>query len=149
MKKGYFHSVLVPLVLIPIGGFFALGICYLLYLFIYNFVEFRFFPNNPTEVPADIIRRAYALTLVIIYLALLRIKMADIIKAILLVGPMGIFVTTTILTFYEKPALVIGVTVVIVALSIFFVYKYKKPWFYYYAIMATILASIALAWPEA
>jgi hypothetical protein len=75
--------------------------------------------------------------------------MADIIKATLLVGPMGIIITTAILTFYEIPALAIAVTVVLVAVSIFFVYKYKKPWFYYYAIIATILASIALAWPEA
>ena len=149
MKKGYFHSVLVPLVLIPIGGLLALGICYLLYLFFYYFVELRFFPNSPTAVPADIIRRTYAVVLVINYLALLRIKMADIIKATLLVGPMGMVITIAILTFYEIPALAIAVTVVLVAVSIFFVYKYKKPWFYYYAIIATILASIALTWPEA
>ena len=149
MKKGYFHSVLLPLVIIPVGGLLTLGICYLLYLFIYNFVEFLFFSSNPTSVPADTLRRAYALALLILYLAVLRTKISDIIKATTLVGPLGIFVTTTILAFYEKPALAMAVTLVIVAVSTFLLYRDKKPWVYYYAIATTVLASIALAWPEA
>jgi len=82
-------------------------------------------------------------------LALLRTKISDIIKATILVGPMGIFVTTAILAFYEKPALAMAVTLVIVAVSTFLLYRYKRPWVYYYAIAITVLASIALAWSEA
>jgi hypothetical protein len=82
-------------------------------------------------------------------LALLRTQISDIIKSTILVGPMGIFFTTTILAFYEKPAWAIAVIVVIVAVSTLLLYRYKKPWIYYYAIATTVLASIALAWPEA
>jgi hypothetical protein len=149
MKKDYFHSTLLPLVIIPAGGLLILGTCYLFYLFIYNFVEFWFFPTNPTAVPADMIRRVYALALLIFYLALLRTKISDIIQSTVLVGPIGIFFTTTILAFYEKPVMAIAVTVVIVAVGIFLLYKYKKPWIYYYAFMTTLLTSIVLAWPEA
>jgi hypothetical protein len=148
MKKDYFYSTLLPLVIIPVGGLLVLGACYLFYLFIYNFVEFRFFPTNPTSVPAGIMRRAYALVLLVLYLALFRAKISDIIKSTILVGPMSIFVTTTILAFYEKPVGAIAATVVIVAVSTFLLYRYKKPWIYYYAIAITVPASIALAWPE-
>ena len=148
MKKSYFHSVLLPLVIIPVGGLLILGICYLFYLFIYNFVEFLFFPTNPTSFPADTVRRVYALALLILYLALLCTKIPDIIKATILVGPMGIFVTTTILAFYEKPFLAMAATLVVLAVSTFLLYRYKKPWIYYYAIATATVASIALAWPE-
>ena len=149
MKKDYFRSVLLPLVIIPVGGLLTLGICYLLYLFIYNSVEFRFFPTDPTSVPAGAMRRAYALVLLVLYLALLRTKISDLLKATILVGPMGIFVTTAILAFYEKPAFAIAAIVVIVAVCIFLLYRYRKPWIYYYAVAAMVLAAIALAWPEA
>ena len=149
MKKDYSRSVLLPLVIIPVGGLLTLGICYLLYLFIYSSVEFRFFATDPTSVPADAMRRAYALVLLVLYLALLCTKISDLLKATILVGPMGIFVTTAILALYEKPALAIAAIVVIVAICIFLLYRYKKPWIYYYAVAATVLAAIALAWPEA
>jgi hypothetical protein len=149
MKKGGVHSTLLPLVIIPVGGLLILGTCYLFYLFIFNFVEFHFFPTNPTSVPADNIRRAYALVLLVLYFPLLRTRISDIIKATIFVGPMGILFTTAILAFYEKPARTIAVTVAIVTVCILLLYRYKKPWFYYYAIATTILASIALAWPEA
>ncbi len=149
MKKDHSRSTLLPLIIIPVGGLLVLGTCYLFYLFTYNFVESRFFPTNPTLVPAGIMRRAYALVLLVLYLALLRTKISDIIKSTIFVGPMGIFFTTATLTFYEKPAWAIAVTVVIVAVSTLLLYRYKKPWIYYYAIAITVLASIALAWPKA
>ena len=149
MKKDYFHSTVLPLVIIPVGGLLVLGTCYLFYLFIYYFVEFQFFSTNPTSIPADNMRRAYALVLLVLYFSLLRTKISDIIKSTILVGPMGIFFTTTILAFYEKPDWAIAVTVVIVAVSTLLLYRYKKPWIFYYAIATTVLASIGLAWPEA
>lgn len=148
MKKDHSHSTLLPLVIIPAGGLLVLGICYLFYLFTYNFVESRFFPTQPTLVPADIMRRTYALVLLVLYLALLRTKISDIIKSTVLVGPMGIFFTTAILIFYEKPDWAIAIIVIIVVVSALLLYRYKKPWIYYYAITITVLASIALAWPK-
>lgn len=148
MKKSNFHSVFLPLVVIPIGGLLTLGLYYFFYMLIYNFVEFHFFPNNPTSVPADILRRAYALALLVFYLVLLRTMISDIIKAIFLVGTMGIFTTTAILAFYETQALAIVTVVVIIAVSTCLLYRYRKSWFYYYAFAITVLASIALALPE-
>ena len=149
MKNNKLKSTLLPLVIIPFGGLLALGVCYLFYLLLYNFVEIQFFRTNPTSVPADFMRRTYALILIVLYLVLLRTKISDIIKATILAGPMGIFFTTLILTFYEKPLGAIAATVAFVAVSAYLLKKYKKPWVYYYAIAITVLVSIALAWPKA
>ena len=94
-------------------------------------------------------RRAYSLARLVPYFALLRTEIPDIIKAAILVGPMGIFVTTAILAFYEEAAWAIAVTVVTVAVSTLLLYRYEKPWIYHCSAATTVLASIALAWPEA
>ncbi|MDX9953257.1 MAG: hypothetical protein RBT75_04140 [Anaerolineae bacterium] len=147
-KNSYFRSTLLPLVIIPVGGLVTLGLCYLLYLFIYNFVEIQFFPTDPTSVPAATIRRVYTLALLVLYWALLRTKIPDLLKATILIGPLAMFITTAILSFYEKPVAAMAAVVIIVAVCIFLLYRYKQPWLYYYAVAVTVLTAIALAWPK-
>ena len=149
MKKEGFRSTLLPLLVVTTGGILALGICYLLFLLINNLGESMFFSTNIQSAPVFIIRRVFAVVLLVLYIALLRTKVSELVKATILVGPLGFLTTTAILTFYQKPAWAIVVTVVIAAISAFLVNKSKKPWFYYYAIAITILVSILLAWPRA
>lgn len=149
MKKEGFRSTLLPLLVVSTGGILALGICYLLFLLINNLGESMFFSTNIQSAPVFIIRRVFAVVLLVLYIALLRTKVSELVKATILVGPLGFLTTTAILTFYQKPAWAIVVTVVIAAISAFLVNKSKKPWFYYYAIAITILVSILLAWPRA
>ena len=149
MKKEGFRSTLLPLLVVTTGGILALGICYLLFLLINNLGESMFFSTNIQSAPVYIIRRVFAVVLLVLYIALLRTKVSELVKATILVGPLGFLTTTAILTFYQKPAWAIVVTVVIAAISAFLVFKSKKPWFYYYAIAITVLVSIALAWPRA
>ena len=148
MKNERFRSTFLPLLIIPIGGLLALGICYLIFLLINNLGESLFFSTNPTEMPVFIVRRVYAMLLMILYLVLFRTKISDTLKAAILVGPLGFLTTTAILTYYEKPAWSFAVTAVITAISIFLLYIKKKPWFYYYAVAITILVSVLLAWPR-
>ena len=149
MKKEGFRSTLLPLLVVTTGGILALGICYLLFLLINNLGESMFFSTNIQSAPVFIIRRVFAVVLLVLYIALLRTKVSELVKATILVGPLGFLTTTAILTFYQKPAWAIAVTVIIAAISAFLVFKSKKPWFYYYAVAITVLVSIALAWPRA
>ncbi len=149
MKKDSLKSILVPLIVVPIGGLVILAACYLLYGVIYNLVETAFFPQNPTLVPAGIIRNSYVVTLLALYLALLRTKVSGLLKATILIGPVTMLIIAAILVFYEQPALAIAATVVIAAITIYLLYRYKKPWHYYYATAITVLAGIAYAWPRA
>lgn len=149
MKREGFHSILLPLVIIPAGGLLALGICYLLFLLINNLGGTLFFSTTPTAMPVFIIRRVYALLLLVLYLVLFRTKISDLLKATILVGPLGFLTTTAILTIYQKPAWATAVTVVIATVSAFRLYISKKPGSFYYAIVFTVLVSILLAWPTA
>lgn len=149
MKKEGFSSTLLPLLIIPAGGLLSLGVCYLLFLLINNLGRSLLFLTAPTSMPVFIIRRVYAVVVLVFYLVLFRTKISDILKSTILVGPLGFLLTTAILTFYQKPAWAIAVTVVIATLSAFLLYISKKPWFYYYAIAVTVLVSVALAWPKA
>ena len=101
MKRDYCRSILLPLVIIPVGGLVILGICYLLYAVVYNLVESLFFSNDPTSVPAGIIRQSYAVALVILYLVFLRTKVSDLPKATILTGPMATIIIAAILAFYQ------------------------------------------------
>ena len=147
MKNERFRSTLLPLLVILGGGLLALGICYLFFLLINNLGESLFFFTTPTAMPVFIVRRVYAMLLMILYLVLFRTRMSDLLKATILVGPLGFLTTTTILTYYEKLTLAIVAILVIAAVSAFLVYRIKKPWFYYYAVAITVLVSVALAWP--
>jgi hypothetical protein len=147
MKKEGFRSTLLPLLVILGGGLLALGICYLIFLLINNLGESLFFPTTPTAMPVFIVRRVYAMLLMILYLVLIRNRMPDLLKATILVGPLGFLTTTAILTYYEKLTLAIVAILVIAAVSAFLVYRIKKPWFYYYAVAITVLVSVALSWP--
>lgn len=149
MKKDFIRSTLLPLVVIPLVGLLALGVCYLLFLLANSLLDSLFFAANPQAAPVYIIRRVFALVLLVLYLILLRTKIPDLIKAAVLVGPLGFLTTTAILTFYQKPAWAVTVTAGIAAVSTFLVFKSKKPWFYYYAVAITILVSVLLAWPQA
>lgn len=147
MKNERFRSTLLPLLVILGGGLLALGICYLFFLLINNLGESLFFFTTPTTMPVFIVRRVYAMLLMILYLVLFRTRMSDLLKATILVGPLGFLTTTAILTYYEKPVWAIAITVVIAVISAFLLYISKKSWFYYYAIAITVVVSVALAWP--
>ena len=148
MKNERFRSTFLPLLVITAGGLLALAICYLLFLFINNLGDSLFFSTNPQSAPVFIIRRVYAGVLLVLYLVLFRTKLSDLVKAAILVGPLGFLTTTAILTFYQTPVWAAAVIAVITVFSVFLLYIKKKPWFYYYAVAITILASVLLAWPR-
>jgi len=148
MKIERFRSTFLPLLVITAGGLLALAICYLLFLFINNLGDSLFFSTNPQSAPVFIIRRVYADVLLVLYLVLFRTKLSDLGKAVILVGPLGFLTTTAILTFYQTPVWAAAVIAVITVFSVFLLYIKKKPWFYYYAVAITILASVLLAWPR-
>ena len=149
MKNERFRSTFLPLLVITAGGLLALAVCYLLFLLIINLGESLFFSANPQSAPVYIIRRVFAVILLVLYLALLFTKYPDLAKAAILVGPLGFLTTTAILTFYQKPVWAALVTIVIAAISTFVIFRSKKPWLFYYATAITVLVSVLLAWPEA
>lgn len=141
------QSLLFSLVIIPMGGCLALGLCYLLFLLLINFVESTWFPTDPLAMPVDVIRRTYTIVLLVLLGILLRTRLSDLFKAAILIGPVGIFLTTLILAFYQNSLMAAAILAVLGAAIIFLLYRLKKPWMYYYAVAIVLIVSIALAWP--
>ena len=127
MNNTGFRSTVLPLLIITFGGMLALGVCYLLFMLINRLGQSLLFSNASTAMPVFIIRRVFALVLLVLLFALLRTKLPDIAKSTILVGPLGFLMTTAILTFYKQPAWAIVVTAVLTAISAVPIYKSKKP----------------------
>lgn len=147
--KNFFRSIVLPLAVILVGGLLALGLCYLLFAFIYNFVELRFFPTAPTYLPANLLRRIYVGVLLVLWVALQRTQSPALLKATILVGPLGLATATAILAFYQTPTLAIVAIVSITAICTALLIRFKQPWFYTLAVAVAIFTATVLAWSPA
>ena len=148
MNRPDWKSILLPLVIVPAGGLLILAAGYLLYFGVVMLVESAFYADDPTAVPMDVIRQAFAAFSLVLYVPLLRVKAPDLLKAAVLVGPLTMLIITMILRFYQNLALAGFITAAIAGLCLFLLYQFKKPWFYFYAVGVSALAGIFYAWPR-
>lgn len=144
-KKSVWRTVVLPLVIIPLGGLALLGALFMLYFGITRLAE-TLLPRD--QVPIGTIRNYYALALLLIYLLLQRARLPEPLNAILMIGPVATLIIAAILRFYEVPAVAIAITALIAAATFFLLRRYKKPWIYYYAAALTVLVGVAYAWPR-
>lgn len=144
-QKGAFRSVVLPLIVIPLGGLLLLGALFMLYFGIITLAE-NLLP--PDRVPVGTIRNTYALALLLIYLLLQRARLPELLNATLMIGPVATLIIAAILRFYQAPAVAIAITAFLAAVTLFLLYRYKKPWIYYYAAALTVLAGVFYAWPR-
>lgn len=148
MTKGSFRSLAIPLIVIPLGGLMVMVLTLVLYSVLYNLLESLFFPNDPFSFPAGALRRAFTIAMVLLYLLLLRLQLSDLLKAILLTGPLSAVVITVGHALYEQPAVSISAMVVTIAICGLLLYRFKMPWIYYYAGAIASLVALAYAWPR-
>ncbi|ETA79270.1 hypothetical protein [Youngiibacter fragilis] len=118
------------------------------YFAIYMFVETVFFSDNIGNNPAEAIRITYSILLLFRYLALLRTKAPELLKAILLVIPLMMLMVAAILGLYLKPLLSLPAAGAILAACAFLMYRSMKPWICYFSICMSVLFSLAYAWPR-
>lgn len=148
MKKESVRSILLPLILIPVGGLVVLGLCFLLY---YGFVlsmESTVFAGDPQRVPMGTLRIIFTILLLAAGILIHFTKWPDLIKAVLLTGPAGTLLITVFLTFYQQlPAAYVIVAVILVIL-LFLIYRFKKPWLYTYALLLAALAAVFYGYPR-
>jgi hypothetical protein len=148
MKSDRFRSIGPALVLIPIGGLVVLALSFLLYGLVYNVLESIFFPNDPLSFPAGLVRTLFAVVLVLLYLIIYRMKMPDLLKAILLIGPVATLIVASILFFYDRPAVFIPLMLAIPIVCAVLLYYARKPWTYLYALAIAALGAILYGWPR-
>ena len=148
MRKSGIRLFAVPLIVIPIVGLLLMAVTWLFYALVYNLLETLFFPNDPFSFPADALRRVYAMALVLLYLLLLRTQILDLLKAILLTMPLSTVIITVGHSLYQQPPVSISAMFGTIAICGLLLYRFKKPWIYYYAGAVASLFALAYAWPR-
>jgi len=148
MKKGGVRSFWLPLLAIPVGGVVIVALTLALYLGLYLLLESLFYSNNPQAFPADTLRRWSTVALVGLYLLLLRTRLPELLKAILLTGPLAAVIITTGHALSMWPVVSIAAMFGVVIICGVLLYRYKKPWIYYYAGAIGALIGLIYAWPR-
>ena len=148
MKNNRFRSIGPALILIPIGGLAVLALSFLLYGLVYNLLESIFFPNDPLSFPAGLVRNVFAVVLILLYLIIYRTRMPDLLKAILLTGPVATLIVAATFRFYDKPAVFIPLMLAVPIVCAVLLYLAHKPWTYFYALAIATLGAILYAWPR-
>jgi hypothetical protein len=148
-QKKHLRPVWLQVILIVAGSLAGMALTWLLYVLIYNLLETLFYPNNPLAFPAGTVRQGYALVLTLLYFILLRTRLSDSFKAVLLCGPLSTLMIAAGFLFYQYPVLSIGVMLCAAAACGFYLYKSKKPWCYDAAAITASVIAIAYAWPSA
>ncbi|MHB8962778.1 MAG: hypothetical protein ACYC5K_06445 [Saccharofermentanales bacterium] len=147
-KKEAVRSILLPAVVVPVAGLFVLALCYALYLGFYLTIESTLYSENPSMMPTGMVRIVFTVILFVLGLLLLFTRWPDLLKVILLIGPMAMLIITSVMTNYLQLPIAAAIVSVIVLGSLFLVYFFKRPWFYYLGIAVAATAGIYYAWPR-
>jgi hypothetical protein len=148
MDKTIVKSIVLPSLVILVGGFVVLGLGWLSYVGIYLWFETTFYPFDPLSgsgrSPSN---HRYAVDDGIIGIVYL-FKVPTLVKATLLVPAMGTFLITMVLSFYTHITFVIIMISLVVIMGCVIIARFRFSWYYYLALgYATVLA-IVYAWPR-
>ena len=149
MAKDSPRSLVVSLIVIALGGLLMMALTLVVYGLLFNLFESLFFPNNSLLFPAGPFSMIFTITMVLLYLFLVRTQLWDLLKAILLTVPISAVTITVGNALNERPSVSIPAMLVAIALCGLLLYQFKKPWIYYYAGTIAALVALAYAWPRA
>lgn len=148
MDKTIVKSIVLPSLVILVGGLVVLGLGWLSYVGIYLWFETTFYPFDPLSVPADLLRIIATLLMMAVIGIVYLFKVPTLVKATLLVPAMGTFLITMVLSFYTHITFVIIMISLVVIMGCVIIARFRFSWYYYLALgYATVLA-IVYAWPR-
>lgn len=137
------HKPWLPYVWITVIGLFLLIITWFIYVGLYLSIEHMYYPNDPQDFPADTLRLASALVLLVIYVGTSMLYDKPLIKAIGLVPVVSMMVIALYLSFYGRPWVGFFWILVFGFHIIFFLRKIKVPTYTYYAVIYAALLALA------
>ncbi|NIP30996.1 MAG: hypothetical protein GTN59_10680 [Candidatus Dadabacteria bacterium] len=127
---------------VAIFGFVLLNLIFLFYTLLTTLVE-KFLPKDYPAThdwfgPLTFI--IFVVIIAIISWFVFRSKLGVIYKAIYLTVPVAIFLLAIGMNLYPYPVIVYGLGILSVAGLLYYFYRTKKPWLYYYAVIIVALA---------
>ncbi|GIM29994.1 hypothetical protein CPJCM30710_26600 [Clostridium polyendosporum] len=142
-KNPYVKNVLSALA-VAFFGFILLNLTFIFDWLIQSFIDL-FFPydfNMTRQWYPPIKHIIFMFIIAVISWFVFKSKLSEIYKAIYLVVPLAVIFTTTWIFLYRWPILAHGISAIIFGGIIFYFYRTKKNWLYYYALI--LIASVLL-----
>lgn len=141
-------NILIKAILILMGGVMIVALFWLAYLGVTLLLETTLFQDNPQELPQDTLRYISALLAVILILILLRTKLHETIKGMLLLAGIAVFIMALVLRFYQIMWLAVILVVLVSGAIIWIFIRKQKSWIYYYALGIGVIIGLLYAWPR-
>ncbi len=117
--------------LVTFGGMLLLVVSFFLYLFIFRVLGS---PDGAYNFVAPL-RVGYGVIWLVAVILIYRSNVADWVKAVFLAGGLGTFMITEGVQLYRWPVLQIGAAAVVILGSIYLLYRSKKKWYHYFAVI--------------
>jgi len=133
---------------VSVGGLFLLGLTYLSYFAVTLAIEALIYSTNPQAVPMDLVRRGFALFIVLVYVLIDRLRWSSPIKATLMIAPLSMALITVVLQYYQNMILALSLCAVLVGILTFVFWKQKRAWIYFYAIAFSVVMALFYGWPR-
>lgn len=102
-------------------------------------------PNASSPVTG--LRLGLATALVLLYPLVVRSRIPDLAKAVLLGAPVGVATASLLVTLYDRPVLALGGAVAIAALVGIALVAGKRPWTWFLAAGWAWVLAVAYGWP--
>ncbi|HCW74331.1 MAG TPA: hypothetical protein DHM90_11645 [Clostridiaceae bacterium] len=117
--------------LVTFGGMLLLVVSFFLYLFIFRVLGS---PDGAYNFVAPL-RVGYGVIWLVAVILIYRSNVADWVKAVFLAGGLGTFMITEGVQLYRWPVLQIGAAAAVILGSIYLLYRSKKKWYHYFAVI--------------
>ena len=102
-------------------------------------------PNASSPVTG--LRLGLATALVLVYPLVVRSRMPDLAKAVLLAAPVGVPTAALLVTLYDRPVLALGFAVAIATVVTIVLAASRRPWTWFLAAGWAWLLAVSYGWP--
>jgi hypothetical protein len=124
------------------------GLTWISYYGFFLLVRNIFYRGIDNALNFSLLRNIAALLFALISLPIFLTKINELFKSTFMVGPISGIIIAITLWFYQTMVVALLFISILIAGIIFLIRYFKKPWFYYYATLFSLIVSLLYAWPR-
>ncbi len=142
----------VVLVVVPIVLFLAFLFLFALNLAVGTVIDAAQSPSDPfgdpnASSPVTGLRLGLAAALALLYPLVVRSRMPDLAKAVLIAAPVGVPTAALLVTLYDRPVLALGCAVAIAIVVTIALVASSRPWTWFLAAGWAWILAVSYGWP--
>ena len=138
-----FIRIILSILAVTAFGFILLGITFIFNFLVFQLIDLIFPPGEvePNQWLPLIRHGVFLIIIGLISWPIFKSRLPILLKAIYMTVPVAVFLATLGIFLYQWPFILYPVGTIFILLVLFYFYRTKKPWLYYYSV---ILVSISL-----